>query len=337
MRIKKRGDKFVVDYYENGKRYRPHFSTKIEAISFASKLGSSPMMIGISLEKALIEFRDFKSLEITDPDNFRAYRYVLNYLLCGFEAIGVRGLSQINGPSIDRLRFYFKTEKKHSNTTINKRISTLRSFLARAKKLKYIAEDFSDFTTPLREDGIKRVPMTDEQADVLFSRIREDMKRPLMFIRLFGCRPKEMFSLRIRDVSFLNQSVTLRSKKGRQDTERILPLVCGIDAILSDAIGSRKNLDDYVFLGRTGKKIPSVRFSDAVRSARRRAALPEYLIPYGFRHKLISDLSEADVGMQKIQSIAGHRRLETTQRYIHGKVAALAEPLTLMYRGRLTS
>ncbi len=215
------------------------------------------------------------------------------------------------------------------------RESSLKAFLKRAYEFKQIQEDVGSSIRKLEDSCVERPTWTQEQEKAIFDEIRPWVRLVLRFIQQTGCRPKEACELKIKDIDWKRNAFVLRTRKGNRLKERWLPMIGELSEVLVQAILGRESLEDaHVFLNARGKKVSPVRIAEEVRLARKILRLPDGLVPYGLRHTMMSRLDELGVGMGQIQAIAGHSRLETTQRYIHANGDAIKTALNLVHSTR---
>jgi integrase len=142
---------------------------------------------------------------------------------------------------------------------------------------------------------------------------------------LAGLRMGEVRALEVRDVDFdrhrilvrraMSEEASLTPKSGH---EREIPLAAGLEARLRDAVKdklprARIVLDDR---GQTPQR------QHVLHSLKRflaRNGLPER----SFRHYFISELMNNGAGAEAVRVLAGHSKLEMTQRYAHAATAHL--------------
>jgi len=107
--------------------------------------------------------------------------------------------------------------------------------------------------------------------------------------------------------------------------ERSVPLSEGIGRCLEAYLPWRQNLleqqrgvngEKALLLNRQGKRLSAQSLGLLVHRLARRAAVPLVSL-HQFRHTCASDLLESGASLPEVQSLLGHKRVETTSRYLH--------------------
>lgn len=267
----------------------------------------------------------------------RAYR-------CDLEAyIGWAARQKIAPLSVThkQLRAYLADQDKaqYSRTTINRRMSSLRSFFRWLNVVGIIDRDPAGILqSPKKQKSLPHVIRPKDMAKLLSlysaadgqDQSPEDMRNQaiLEFLYACGARVSEASSLLTENVDF-EQGVVRVFGKGSK--ERIIPLH-------DMAISSMKR---YVFIGRQrllkGKDSPYFFVStrgnqmstDAIRKlfklSLRRAGLDETLSPHAMRHTFATDLLDGGANLRSVQEMLGHASLSTTQIYTHLSTTKLKE------------
>jgi integrase/recombinase XerC len=132
---------------------------------------------------------------------------------------------------------------------------------------------------------------------------------------LYGCglRISEALSLRLKD---LNKDTLVI--KGKGNKERIVPIL----KTIVDQIHQYLNLcpytlnkEDFIFIGKQGKKLDPGVFQRQIRMLRNQLNLPESTTPHAFRHSFATHILKNGGDLKSIQELLGHKDLTTTQKY----------------------
>jgi len=188
-----------------------------------------------------------------------------------------------------------------------------------------------------------------------------------------GLRLMEVARLRVKDIDFDANTIFVRSGKGDKDRSTVLPtttkdrLQKHLQAVkdihkqdlakghgevhLPDALG-RKYLNagkewawQYAFpsaklsvdprSGRIGRHhISASTIQDAVRIALRKAGIPKHASVHTLRHSFATHLLQGGVNIREVQSLLGHKHVETTMVYTHvlrNMANAPQSPLDALY------
>jgi integron integrase len=189
-----------------------------------------------------------------------------------------------------------------------------------------------------------------------------------------GLRLMELARLRVKDIDFDSNTIFVRSGKGDKDRTTILPAsvkeklgkhLKGVKALheydlgkgygevlLPDAL-SRKYPNagkewtwQYVFpssklsvdprSGRIGRHhISDKAIQTAVKNALFRSGIPKHASVHTLRHSFATHLLQNGINIREVQSLLGHKNLETTMVYTHvlrNMTNAPQSPLDVLYK-----
>ena len=225
--------------------------------------------------------------------------------------------SEINYKELSKyLRFL--NERGYSKTSINRKITSVNSFLTWCQKNSYVNQLEIKKVKSLKLD--KKLPsvltanyinkLLDELPSSTDKELRDKAILEIMYSS--GLRVSEVSDLSLEDVKS-NKSVKVIGK-GRK--ERVLPITKrSLNAINTYIQDSRKNLandksQDYLFLGVRGGKL-----SD--REIRRIVSLRVGTFPHSIRHTFATHLLEGGADLRIVQEMLGHKDPSTTQIYTH--------------------
>ncbi len=223
---------------------------------------------------------------------------------------------------------------KLKSSTINRSLSTLRSFFRWAHAKGYTERDPTALVRSLKVG--RKLPNF-----VAESRVRtmlegggeqEDQileQRNALIVFLFyatGIRLSELRGIRLKDFSDSMSSLKVR---GKGDKERIVPIVEELRQAILEYIAKInceniwKSGVDSLFLSRKGEPLSSNMIYRIVRSSLGNANIPGRKSPHVLRHTFATHLLSAGADMREIQELLGHSSLQATQIYTHSSISHL--------------
>ena len=214
------------------------------------------------------------------------------------------------------LKICFK--KNYSKSTINRKITSIKSFLLWSAENDYFDRNLIKPITNLKID--KKLP------NVLTTNYINELLDSLPVIKSKDIRDKAILELmyssglRVSEVSNLNMK-DIRSNKsvkvlGKGSKERILPLTERAFNSINNYIKISRNTfaneksGQYLFLGVRGGKL-----SD--REIRRIVKLRVGTFPHSLRHTFATHLLDGGADLRIVQELLGHNDPNTTQIYTH--------------------
>ncbi len=223
-------------------------------------------------------------------------------------------------------------EKKITSKSINRKISSLKSFF------KYLIKTGVLEQTPMNKvitpKVSKRLPdfIKVEDADKLISSLKnaEDWKslNTKMLITLFyntGMRLSELINLKERHIDFHKRQVKVL---GKGNKERIIPVSPEIIRIIKEYIQEKKkafeNSDENLLITEKGKKMyPKYPYLAVKTFLSREVKTLEKKSPHVLRHSFATHLSNNGADLSAIKELLGHTSLAATQVYTHNTIEKL--------------
>jgi len=137
-------------------------------------------------------------------------------------------------------------------------------------------------------------------------------------LSLTGARPNEISHITVNDLLLGEGFILIRPEVSKTKTQRYIPIAPSLIEELKEQIKDKKGTD-LVFPNKIGKPITRGAWSYAFRLRVKRLGLDRPNVTcYSLRHSFISSLaSDENANLARIQQIAGHKKIETTARYIH--------------------
>ena len=232
-----------------------------------------------------------------------------------------------------------------SNKTQGLMLRALKKFFSFLMKHDLILKDSTTvISMPREEQRLTRNVLTEKETFELLESI--PMNTPVgmrnrAIAELFyacGIRTSELCNLKIQDVDFKQQTVTI--VKGKGGKSRMVP----IGQYASHYIGlylekarrymlrSRREDPKYLFLSQRGNPFNKSTINRTVmKSIRRNLDLKKHISCYCFRHSTATQLLRNKVDIMYIAQLLGHASLKTTQKYLKIDISDLKKMHSLYH------
>ncbi len=215
-------------------------------------------------------------------------------------------------------------DKRSAATTVNTRLSALRSFyrfLYLRGKINY--NPTATITGPKKKKTLPKF-VRESQMDKLLDQINfpdnYQGQRDHLILQTFystGIRLAELVGLNVNDVDFSAHTLKVTGKRNKQ---RIIPLGPEIEHELRNYINRRatenKNIDNALFLN-NGKRISRLQVTKIVKNNLSLVTTAEHLSPHILRHSFATAMLNNGAEIEAVKELLGHASLGTTQIYTH--------------------
>jgi integrase/recombinase XerD len=211
-------------------------------------------------------------------------------------------------------------------TSLRRRAASIRGFYRFAFGEGLIEVDVASHIDLPRQPRLLPETLTVEEVERLLDAAPDLRGRTLLeLLYAAGLRVSEALGLDREDLSIDGGYVRVI---GKGDHERLVPvgdialdwlgrwLAEGRPALLEVA-GIRFERGGPVFLGDRGRRLARQQAFAIVRTAARRAGLPERVGPHTLRHSFATHLLEGGADLRIVQELLGHASISTTQLYTH--------------------
>ena len=235
------------------------------------------------------------------------------------------------------LRSFLAAElRRVSHRTLERRLATLRTFFrdlvrreilvknpAHALKNPRATRELPDF---LSTEDVTRV-IEGAQGEGPFE-ARD--KAILELLYGAGVRVGELAGVTLDGVDLRARRVKVMGKGGK---ERVVPFGKPAAEALEAWLAARPSMkgkhgtqhETALFLGRHGTQLTARQIQNLVRQAGAQGAHRADLHPHALRHSFATHLLDAGADLRSIQTLLGHARLSTTQKYTHVTIDRLRE------------
>ncbi len=222
----------------------------------------------------------------------------------------------------------------YANSTINRKVSTLRSYFNYLVKNSYAP--YNPFKTIKNLKVSRTLPsfLTFEEVDRLIQSVDTStplgIRNQLVFEILYGCglRVSELVSLRIQDIDLRQRVLSII---GKGDKERIVPFYQGLDERMNQYIhGARHDIapsasTQTFFINKFGKPLSARSVQYLCETQGSIANLKIQLHPHVLRHTFATHLLDNGADLRVVQELLGHASLSTTQVYTHVSLQRLSD------------
>ena len=269
----------------------------------------------------LLEFSLFLEDNERSPITIKNYLYDLKHFAKWFASENDQMMTPALITPID-LREYkrFMTDVRSLKPqTINRRLSSLRSFLQWAVVSHLLPDDIPPAVPkPVAEE--KKGPQwldRNEQHALIRILQRGRNIRDLAIITLLlntGLRVSELCDLMWSDIVMTDRKGSLVVRSGKGGKRREVPLNKDArNALNSLDYQENQDIKEYIFQGQRGK-MTARGVESMLKKYVGHTRLKE-VTPHKLRHTFCKNLIDVGVSLEKVAMLAGHNNLETTIRY----------------------
>lgn len=276
----------------------------IEYISFEKKYSKHTVL---AYENDIFEFQKFCLTKFKDND-----------------------LSKVNYSQV-RSWIVNLVDLEISNRSVNRKISSLKSFYKFLQKTKVVSENPISKHKALKVSKRIQVPFSQKEIEeviqqfevVDFKSLRDKLIIELLYST--GMRRNELIELKVENIDFSNSTLKVLGKRNK---ERYIPLLVSIKESLKEYLIQRKeknSLNEYLFFTEKQKKLyPTLvyriinEYFSSVSSKVKRS-------PHILRHSFATHLLNEGADLNSVKELLGHSSLASTQVYTSSSISKLKE------------
>ena len=219
--------------------------------------------------------------------------------------------------------------QKLSKRSINRKISTLKSFYNFLLRISEIKTSPLEGISMLKFYAEKQIPFSEEEMKHLLLILEEaqvELLDKLIIEVLYqtGMRRAELCNLSLENVNFSRNEIVVI---GKGNKERIVPISPDLSNVLKIYyLEHRKpaaEAEKYFFVSSKGKKITEKFVYLMVTSYLSQVSLKEKKSPHILRHSFATHVLNGGAEISKVKKIMGHASLASTQVYTNANIEQL--------------
>ncbi|WP_288983136.1 tyrosine-type recombinase/integrase [uncultured Flavobacterium sp.] len=223
-------------------------------------------------------------------------------------------------------------ENNISNTSINRKISSLKSFYKFLLKCKQISVNPLLKHKSLKTAKKVQIPFSEKELQDVFelNSYPNDFEgiRNQLIIELFyttGMRRAEMINLSITNVDLLQKTIKVIGKRNK---ERIIPLLDCTIRLIELYKEQRNHLEvisnnEMLILSKTGNKVSESFVYRLINEYFSTVSQKTKKSPHVLRHSFATHLLNNGADLNSVKELLGHASLSSTQIYTHSSLAEL--------------
>jgi integrase/recombinase XerC len=237
-------------------------------------------------------------------------------------------------PPIIRTWLASLKENKSSSKTINRKISSLKSFFKHQLRMKNIP--VSPVATISSLKISRRLPSFIEEKDLktllnhdYFPETFEGKTNFLLFEILYqtGIRRNELIHLKENDIDKFSGTIKVL---GKGNKERLIPVNNEMLRMIDEYISEKKKEfpelpEDFLLVNKRGKVLDPKYVYNVVKLNLSRVSTNERKSPHVLRHSFATHLTNHGAPINSIKELLGHSSLASTQIYTHNTIEKLKE------------
>jgi len=223
-------------------------------------------------------------------------------------------------------------EAKVSNRSINRKVSSLKSFYKFLQKTKEIDVNPLAKHKALKVPKQLQVPFSEKEIISVLQMLNEaegfESLRNKLIVELFystGIRRSELINLKISDIDFANETVKVLGKRNK---ERYIPLLKSVQKSLAKYIEIRDGINtrqSYLFITKKGKIIYDTLVYRVINNYFSTVSSKVKKSPHIIRHSFATHLLNEGADLNSVKELLGHSSLASTQVYTHSSLGKLKE------------
>ncbi|WP_296636304.1 tyrosine-type recombinase/integrase [Polaribacter sp.] len=224
----------------------------------------------------------------------------------------------------------FLVESNNSNRTINRKISSLKSFYSYLQKIEIL-----DVSPLVKHKSLKtakkvQIPFSVNEVTSVLNNLDHENDfigiRNKLIVELFystGIRRAELINIKLVDIDFSSLVIKILGKRNK---ERLVPLLVTTSKTLQDYLVLRSAISstsNHLFITEKGIKIYETLVYRIINSYFSKVSSKVKKSPHILRHSFATHLLNEGADLNSVKELLGHSSLASTQVYTHNSLDAI--------------
>ena len=221
-----------------------------------------------------------------------------------------------------------------SNRSINRKISSLKSFYKFLVKTQTIKVSPLISHSPLKQSKKIQVPFSKEEIEELLDGdlFNNDyrgilQKTIIQFFYFTGVRRFELISIKNSNIDFDSSSLKIMGKRNK---ERIIPMLPSLIEVTREYMNSKiknsiKSNNDFLFQNSKGNQLSEKFVYRTVNQYFKLVSPKVKKAPHVLRHSFATHLINEGADINSVKELLGHSSLSATQVYSHTSMERIKE------------
>lgn len=218
-----------------------------------------------------------------------------------------------------------------SNTTINRKIASLKSFYKFLQKTKQLETSPLVKHVALKSSKKIQVPFSEAEVEKALNHLPEttfeELRDKLLIELLYstGIRRMELIEIRLKNIDIPNQ---LLKVMGKRNKERLIPLLDGVTGTMETYLLERGKVapahpEEYLFITSKGVKLYGTLVYRIINNYFSQVSSKVKKSPHILRHSFATHLLNQGADLNAVKELLGHSSLAATQVYTHNSISEL--------------
>lgn len=223
-----------------------------------------------------------------------------------------------------------------SKRSINRKLSSLRSFYLFLLKIGEIKVSPTESISSLKFYAEKQIPISKEEMQVLsdniFDHIHDVLEKSIIEVLYqTGIRKAELCGMIFENVNLDGNEMKVI---GKGNKERVIPISQNLSDLLKSYLDIRKPMVEYescFFVNKKGKKLSEKFVYVVVNKYLSLITTKEKRSPHILRHSFATHVLDNGAEISKVKKILGHSSLASTQVYTNANIEQLKKVFNLAH------